>query len=272
MVALNPAYAPCKSTDTVNVARQRVDGAPKGCPKGGLKRVPGIGRFEPQNRVGDFFCESGESVGTDRLSGHWPRLENELSFTITASGRPCFINADPIGFAGGMNWYAYAGNNPIMYVDPSGHVRWLAAGRAALGMVANGIGAVIGVGVAAIPEPSMVTVAAGGALALKSGYGFGANWQNFTMALADADPVSTGALANDVAQIVAPGNQNAQTAATILDLGTDLATGQIIARGAASMVGKSPQAFPSLTIGSVRNPTNLGTGATLFQGGCPIRC
>jgi len=31
-----------------------------------------------------------------------------------------FLNADPIGFAGGLNWYAYAGGNPIMRIDPSG--------------------------------------------------------------------------------------------------------------------------------------------------------
>jgi hypothetical protein len=34
-----------------------------------------------------------------------------------------FINADPIGFAGGSNWYAYAGNSPLMFVDPSGFCR-----------------------------------------------------------------------------------------------------------------------------------------------------
>ena len=32
-----------------------------------------------------------------------------------------FINKDPIGLVGGLNLYAYVGNNPVNYVDPSGH-------------------------------------------------------------------------------------------------------------------------------------------------------
>jgi RHS repeat-associated protein len=31
-----------------------------------------------------------------------------------------FLNADPIGFDGGLNWYAYADGNPVMHVDPDG--------------------------------------------------------------------------------------------------------------------------------------------------------
>ena len=31
-----------------------------------------------------------------------------------------FINADPIGFVGGMNWYAYASGNPVSRIDPQG--------------------------------------------------------------------------------------------------------------------------------------------------------
>lgn len=31
-----------------------------------------------------------------------------------------FISEDPIGFAGGMNFYAYASSNPIRYTDPLG--------------------------------------------------------------------------------------------------------------------------------------------------------
>jgi len=31
-----------------------------------------------------------------------------------------FINPDPIGFAGGLNWYAFADGNPVNYLDPFG--------------------------------------------------------------------------------------------------------------------------------------------------------
>jgi len=31
-----------------------------------------------------------------------------------------FINPDPIGFSGGLNWYAYADGNPVNYLDPFG--------------------------------------------------------------------------------------------------------------------------------------------------------
>jgi RHS repeat-associated protein len=31
-----------------------------------------------------------------------------------------FINPDPSGFAGGLNFYAYAGGNPVTYIDPLG--------------------------------------------------------------------------------------------------------------------------------------------------------
>jgi len=37
-----------------------------------------------------------------------------------------FINGDPARFDGGLNWYAYANNSPLMYVDPDGELPILA--------------------------------------------------------------------------------------------------------------------------------------------------
>ena len=31
-----------------------------------------------------------------------------------------FMQTDPVGYGAGMNWYAYCGNNPLAYTDPSG--------------------------------------------------------------------------------------------------------------------------------------------------------
>jgi len=53
-----------------------------------------------------------------------------------------FINGDPARFDGGLNWYAYANNSPLMYVDPDGEVPILAAvlvGAAIGALVDSGI-------------------------------------------------------------------------------------------------------------------------------------
>jgi hypothetical protein len=53
-----------------------------------------------------------------------------------------FLTRDPIGYAGGLNLYAFAGNNPVSYADPSG------TNPLRCGAVGAGIGAIIGGGVA----------------------------------------------------------------------------------------------------------------------------
>jgi len=55
------------------------------------------------------------------------------------SGRRKFLNPDPLGFGGGLNFYAYANGNPVSYLDPFGLFSW--------GKIAQGSGEVIlGVG------------------------------------------------------------------------------------------------------------------------------
>lgn len=59
-----------------------------------------------------------------------------------------FLNPDPAGFAGGLNWYAYADGNPVSFVDPYG--LWAGVddaiaigGGALIGLAAQGIGDLI---------------------------------------------------------------------------------------------------------------------------------
>jgi len=45
-------------------------------------------------------------------------ISSPVLVSVEKSGN--FINADPIGFAGGMNWFAYASGNPFSRIDPQG--------------------------------------------------------------------------------------------------------------------------------------------------------
>lgn len=40
-----------------------------------------------------------------------------------------YVQSDPIGLAGGINTFAYAGNNPLSYVDPLGLLQWRVLGE-----------------------------------------------------------------------------------------------------------------------------------------------
>jgi len=73
-----------------------------------------------------------------------------------------FINPDPIGFSGGLNWYAYADGNPVMYVDAEGHLAWFVTAG-----IGSGIGAIVGGVAAALDKDPRTTIwggIAGGAV------------------------------------------------------------------------------------------------------------
>ena len=70
-----------------------------------------------------------------------------------------FLNSDPTGFSGGLNFYVYANGNPISYLDPFGLNAWSVAGHFAEGVV-------IGAGTTALVILAAPEIAAGGAAAL----------------------------------------------------------------------------------------------------------
>ncbi|MGC4073745.1 MAG: RHS repeat-associated core domain-containing protein [Nibricoccus sp.] len=55
-----------------------------------------------------------------------------------------FINADPSGFGGGSNAYAFAANSPLLYSDPTGLEALSRVGNAAAGAFGGGVGGMLG--------------------------------------------------------------------------------------------------------------------------------
>lgn len=137
-----------------------------------------------------------------------------------AHGR--FLQRDPLGYVDGMGLYAYVGNNVSNSIDPMGMVKWWGVSKSLIGMGTNLLGVVVGVGIGVATSWTGVGAVAGGVIAVKSAYGFSANTQNLWNAFNDEDPISTGALFNDIARQIAPCNENYQNIATALDIGTDL--------------------------------------------------
>ena len=91
--------------------------------------APEIEAPDAQNRVWEFFLATPETRRVDRRPARHPRREKPDTFTKTASGMSYygfrfyspgqgrFLNRDPIEEQGGLNLYAFVGNDPVNYID-----------------------------------------------------------------------------------------------------------------------------------------------------------
>ncbi len=84
------------------------------------------------NAFGEYLSGTGSSSTKYQYGGAWGYITDPSGllqlgarFYWPELGR--FIQQDPIG--DGMNWYAYAGGNPVSRIDPTGETYWSLSGR-----------------------------------------------------------------------------------------------------------------------------------------------
>jgi RHS repeat-associated protein len=83
------------------------------------RRRPPQRATSKNSRLGFFGTPSGRTLGKHRSARRTAPGYRACGYK-TASGRPKWLNRDPIGEKGGLNLYGYVFNNPISYVDPLG--------------------------------------------------------------------------------------------------------------------------------------------------------
>ncbi len=83
-----------------------------------------------------------------RFPGQLHDRETDNHYNMFRSYSPRFgryLSADPIGINGGLNYYSYAGNNPIISIDPYGLYSWIEFGHdAANFLIGVGDGVTLG--------------------------------------------------------------------------------------------------------------------------------
>jgi RHS repeat-associated protein len=136
-----------------------------------------------------------------------------------------FVQQDPTGISGGINLYSYAGNSPVIYIDPTGLV---IAGQVASGALNVAVGTVAVVGIAgAMATVSAPALAILGTVAVISAtYKASVGVVQVVGGLADAQIPIEGNMFGDMAGLT--GNQTAKSVGKVVDLTLDLSTGRAL--------------------------------------------
>ncbi len=72
---------------------------------------------------GALASENASTLSNPRFPGQYHDRSTDLYYNMFRQYQPTlgrYITPDPIGIAGGLNLYGYAGQNPINYIDPMG--------------------------------------------------------------------------------------------------------------------------------------------------------
>jgi RHS repeat-associated protein len=88
--------------------------------------VTQINKYDPYGIAGAGVSGRFRYAGAPSLAGAGGLYHSRARAYSPATGR--FMQGDPILYAGGMNLYAYVGNDPVNFTDPLGLDRWTSAG------------------------------------------------------------------------------------------------------------------------------------------------
>ena len=95
-----------------------------------------------RRQVGEAQTITGGKINTSRFPGQWAQSESALFYNWHRHYDPSigrYTQPDPLGFVDGPSVYAYAGNNPMANVDPTGE-----SVIKAVKMILNEAGEIIG--------------------------------------------------------------------------------------------------------------------------------